>query len=190
MNNSPCAKLTTSMMPKMSVSPEAISARIMPVTMPFTVWMSSRSSGKLRKKSTTVIILHTQILVDDRVVRLERGGGRLVPDRALLHEIDALARREGERHVLLDQQDRDALPVQRVDDLSDLRHHARHQAFGRLVEQDDPRLEHHGAGDREHLLLAARQRAARLAAPLGEHREIGEDLGEQLLLARLGHATA
>src|SRR5580704_8466670 len=109
MNSSPCAKLTTSMMPKISVSPEAISARIMPVTIPFTVWMSSRSSGKLRKKSRTAAILHPQILVDDGVVRLERGGGRLVPDRALLHEIDALARRERQRHVLLDQQDRHAL---------------------------------------------------------------------------------
>ena len=39
MNNSPCAKFTTSMMPKISVSPEATSARIMPVTMPFTVWI-------------------------------------------------------------------------------------------------------------------------------------------------------
>src|SRR6202023_3701948 len=101
MNSSPCAKLTTSMMPKISVNPEAISARIMPVTMPFTVWMSSRSSGKLRKKSRTVTILHTQILVDDGVVRLERRGRRLVPDRALLHEIDALARPGGERNILL-----------------------------------------------------------------------------------------
>ena len=39
MNNSPCAKFTTSMMPKISVRPEATSARIMPVTMPFMVWM-------------------------------------------------------------------------------------------------------------------------------------------------------
>jgi hypothetical protein len=31
------------MMPKISVSPEAISARIMPVTMPFTVWIRNWS---------------------------------------------------------------------------------------------------------------------------------------------------
>ena len=46
MNNSPWAKFTTSMMPKISVSPEAISARIMPVTMPFSVWMTNSSNGK------------------------------------------------------------------------------------------------------------------------------------------------
>ena len=39
MKSSPWAKFTTSMMPKISVSPEAISARIIPVTIPFTVWI-------------------------------------------------------------------------------------------------------------------------------------------------------
>ena len=46
MNSSPWAKFTTSMMPKISVSPDAISARIMPVTMPFSVWMTNSSNGK------------------------------------------------------------------------------------------------------------------------------------------------
>ena len=88
---------------------------------------------------------------------------------ALLHDVDALARLERQRHVLLDQQDGHALPVQHVDDLADLRHHARHQSFRRLVEQDDLGLQHHGARDRQHLLLAARERAAGLVASLGQH---------------------
>ena len=37
MNRSPCAKLTMSMIPKISVSPEATSARIMPFTRPLTI---------------------------------------------------------------------------------------------------------------------------------------------------------
>ena len=45
MNSSPWAKLTTSMMPKISVRPEATSARIMPETRPFTVWMTMMSQG-------------------------------------------------------------------------------------------------------------------------------------------------
>ena len=45
MKSSPWAKLTTSMMPKISVSPEATSASIMPVTMPLTVWMMMMSQG-------------------------------------------------------------------------------------------------------------------------------------------------
>ena len=46
MNSSPWAKFTTSMMPKISVRPDAINARIIPVTMPFKVWMRNSSIGK------------------------------------------------------------------------------------------------------------------------------------------------
>src|SRR5687767_13074335 len=145
MNSSPWAKLTTSMMPKISVRPEAISARIMPMTMPFRVWITNSSSGKSWKNERTAAILHPEILLDDRVADLEVGGGGVVAHHALLHDVDALACLQRQRHVLLHQQDRHALAVQHVDDLPDLRDHARHQPLGRLVEQDDFRLEHHGA---------------------------------------------
>src|SRR2546429_438849 len=58
--------------------------------------------------------------------------------------------------VLLDEQDGHAVPLEDVDDLPDLRDHPRHEALGRLVQQDDARLQHHRAGDGEHLLLASR----------------------------------
>src|SRR5215472_6583212 len=45
MNSSPWAKLTTSMMPKIRVRPEATSARIIPVTTPLMVWIRTWSSG-------------------------------------------------------------------------------------------------------------------------------------------------
>ena len=114
----------------------------------------------------------------------------MVAHAALLHDVDALARRQRERHVLLDQKDGDALVVQELDDVADLRDHARHQAFGRLVEQDDFRLQHHGPRDGEHLLLAARQRAAGLAAPLRQHRKEREHLVEQAAALFFGHAVA
>src|SRR6478672_11740050 len=190
MNNSPWAKFTTSMMPKINVSPDAISARIMPVTMPFSVWMKNSSIGKSAKNERTAAILHSEILLDDVVADLEFGRLGLMADGALLHDVDALAGFEGQRHVLLDQKDGDALAMQRIDDLVDLRDHARHQAFGRLVEQDDLRLQHHRACDGKHLLFAAGQRAAGLVAPLAEHREISEHLVEQFLLARVGDAGA
>ena len=167
MNNSPWAKLTTSMMPKISVSPDATSARIMPVTMPLTVWITDDDrQGKLGTSPQTP----RYWWMTGSSTSSSDGRG-VVAHHALLHEVDALAGGEGERHVLLDQQDGDAFPVQHVDDLADLRHHARHQAFGRLVQQDDLGLQHHRARDRQHLLLAARQRAAGLAAPLGQHAE-------------------
>src|ERR1700733_2071343 len=116
MNNSPWAKFTTSVMPKMSVSPEAISARIMPVTTPFNVWMMNSSIGKSAKNARTDAILHSEILLDDVVADLEVARCRLMPDRPLLHNVNALARFERQRHILLDQQDRHAFVVQRVDD--------------------------------------------------------------------------
>src|ERR1700746_3715749 len=190
MNSSPWAKLTTSMMPKISVRPEAISARIMPVMMPFTVWIWICLYGIARRNSHKCVMLHPQILMDDRVVDLELGRRAVMPHFAFLHDVDALTGLERERHILLHKQNRHALPVQHLDDLPDLRSHARHQPFGGLVEQDDLGLEHHRAGDGKHLLLASRQRAAGLIAPLGQHREISEGLVAQLLLSRFGDAVA
>src|ERR1700716_962576 len=186
MNNSPWAKLTTSMMPKISVSPEATSARIKPVTMPFSVWIRIWSSGIACRNS----MLDPKVLVDDGVVGAQFGRWRVVSDEPFFDDVDARRGVERQRYVLLDQQNRDALIAQHLDDLADLRHHSGHQPFGRLVEQDDLRLEHHRAGDRQHLLLASRQRTAGLAAALGQDREEGVDLVEQLLLARLGDAAA
>src|SRR5271169_4667399 len=112
MNSSPCAKFTTSMMPKIKVRPEATSARIMPVTMPFTVW--------IRICSNAMSMLHAQILVDHCVADLQLGCRGVVAHRSLLHQVDSLADLQRERHVLLDQQDRHAFTVQRVDDLPDV----------------------------------------------------------------------
>src|SRR5262249_41923421 len=129
MKSSPCAKFTTSMMPKISVRPDATSAKIMPVTIPLTVWIRIRSSG--------ISTSDPQVLLDHGVAGLQLGGRGLMPDCALLHEINALARRQSQRHVLLDQQDRHALAPELADDLADLRDHTRHQPLGGLVQQDD-----------------------------------------------------
>src|SRR5258708_29213949 len=99
MNNSPWAKLTTSMIPKIKVRPEATSARIMPVTMPFRVWINIWSNGMACRNS----ILEPEILMDHGIVDPKRRGRRVVPNHPLFEKIDALAGFEGQRHVLLDQ---------------------------------------------------------------------------------------
>src|ERR1043166_3594141 len=114
MNSSPWAKFTTSMMPKIKVRPDAISARIMPVTMPFSVWIRNSSIGKSVKNERIAAILHPEILLDDVVADLEIGGSGVVADDALLHEIDALARFERQRHVLFNQEDGDTLAMQQI----------------------------------------------------------------------------
>src|SRR5688500_1476253 len=98
MNSSPCAKFTTSMIPKISVSPEATRARIIPFTMPLMACTTIWSQG-------IMACLHSQVLVDDGLVGAQGRRRRLVPHHALLHDVDALAHAERERHVLLDQQD-------------------------------------------------------------------------------------
>ena len=47
--------------------------------------------------------------MDDGVVRPELGGRRVVPDDTLLHDVDAARGLERQRHVLLDEQDGNAL---------------------------------------------------------------------------------
>ena len=52
-----------------------------------------------------------------------------------------------------------------------VRHQQRRQPDRGLVDQQQPRRRHQRARDREHLLLAARQRAGELAPALLQHRE-------------------
>ena len=75
---------------------------------------------------------------------------------------------------LLDDQDRQPLAGDRADDLVEVLDDERREAHRELVEQQHLRVGRHGAGHREHLLLAARQRARELLAPLSEAREPGE----------------
>ena len=66
------------------------------------------------------------------------------------------------RGVLLDEQDGGALLVDLGDDREDLRDEHRGEPHRRLVEQQHARARHERAADREHLLLATGERAARL----------------------------
>src|SRR6202045_2130380 len=139
------------------------------------------------RNSATSSILDSEVLVNDCVVHFELGGGAVMPHGTLFHDVDALARGESKRHVLLHQQDRNAFPVQHLDDLADLRDHPRHQAFGGFIKKNDLRLEHHRPRDRKHLLLAPREGPAGLIATFGQYREITKDLREELLPASLAH---
>ena len=79
-----------------------------------------------------------------------------------------------ERQLLLDQQHRDArVPIEPQDDVADLVHDVRLNAFGRLVQDQQLRLEHERAADRELLLLSAGEIAAAPAEHLLQDRETG-----------------
>ena len=100
-------------------------------------------------------------------------------DLAVDHDEAAMGELERVIGVLFDQEYREPVAgVERSDDVEDLPRDQRREAERRLVEQQEPRPPHQGARDGEHLLLAARQRAAALAEPLGEAWEQFEDAGE------------
>src|SRR4051812_45999708 len=73
--------------------------------------------------------------------------------------------------VLLDEHDRRALRVDLADDLVDAVDDDRREPERRLVEEQELRLRHDRAPDREHLLLAAGHRPALLALALLQARE-------------------
>src|ERR1700716_4719166 len=80
-------------------------------------------------------------------------------DHAVDHDIAAMGELERVVGVLLDQEHGD--PVARIEvaqDAENLLGDQRRQPERGLVEQQEPRPAHPGAGGREHLLLAARQR--------------------------------
>src|SRR5215217_3049773 len=87
-------------------------------------------------------------------------------DRAGLEHVGPLGDLEREVRVLLDQEDRGALLVDLGDRLVDALDEDRGDAHRGLVEQQQGRLRHQGTPDGEHLLLAARHRAALLALAL------------------------
>ena len=91
--------------------------------------------------------------------------------------------------VLFDQQNADAfLLFDALDDLENVLDHAWGQTKGWLVEDQEAGLHHQGPRDRQHLLLAAGQRAPLLPAALGEDREIAVhalDVGRRLAQPRI-----
>jgi hypothetical protein len=111
---------------------------------------------------------------------------QFVRDAAVDHHADAVGHGDGHAQVLLDQQHRDAHFLgQRAQGPRDLVHDHRRQALGRLVHHQHARLQQQGAGDGQHLLLAAGQLGAAVVLAFGQAREHGIGAGD--LLAVLGH---
>src|ERR1700736_6249143 len=96
-------------------------------------------------------------------------------DLAGLQDIAAMGEPQGVMRVLLDQEHRYLLLlVDLADHLEDLLDDERRQPQRGLVEQQQARPAHQRAADRQHLLLAPRERAAALALAAlqdGEERE-------------------
>jgi hypothetical protein len=100
------------------------------------------------------------------------GSGAAEHDPPGLHHIAAMSQPQRMMGVLLDEEHGHVLPlVDLADDAEDLLDDQRRQAERRLVEQQEAGPAHQCARDRQHLLLAARQRTAALPLPLLQDRE-------------------
>ena len=93
-------------------------------------------------------------------------------DAAVHHDGDPARHRGGNPDVLLDHEDGDLAALGEPDqDLLDLGDDYRREAFGRLVHDEQARIEQQRPRDRQHLLLAAGQFSAAMAPARGKLRE-------------------
>ena len=97
-----------------------------------------------------------------------------------------LGQLDGVLDVLLDEQDREALPVELAHHAVEPEHHCRREPERRLVEHEQARPRHQPSRDREHLALPAAQRARGALEPLAEDRKQREHLGPGRVRPRAG----
>ena len=86
--------------------------------------------------------------------------------------------RDARQHpdVLVDQENRLPGRLDPLDAAPDLQPHHRRQPLRGLVQDEQPRVRHQRPSDRQHLLLASRQRTAEGTRARRELREEREDL--------------
>src|SRR5439155_5415219 len=85
-------------------------------------------------------------LLDVRAL-LQRLARAVEHDAPVLDDVGAVRERQRARDVLLDEQDRGAGLVDRLQSLEDQPHHHGGEAEARLVEQEQPRTGHEAAAD-------------------------------------------
>src|SRR6266481_704506 len=146
--------------------------------------LTVRRSSMAMSRPSLSRILHPEIGPEHQVAVEEGLAAALGHDAPGLEHVAPLGGGERGGHVLLHQQHGEALlAVEHLQHVEDRVHDARHDAQARLVEHQEARPRHEGAGDREHLALAAGKGAGPLVHPLPQHREEAEDPLEHLLAA-------
>src|SRR5262245_31921409 len=122
---------------------------------------------------------HAQIDVKLVEIGLQFGIGEAVDDAAMFHHVIAVRNRRCEAKILLDQENGEALLLERPDGPADLLDDDGGEPLGRLVEQEEARAGAQDAADRQHLLLAAGELGALAPEPF---LEVGKELEDALEL--------
>src|SRR5439155_5000193 len=155
MKNSGCAMFTTRITLNTREKPRATTAYVLPIMSPLsTCWRKSA----MRASAAQVNPL-------DVLARFELPRGTLDHQTPDLQQIGVVRDLEGLAGILLHHQDADPARVDLVDLLEHPLHDLGGEAQGGLVHQQQRRLRHQRPGDRQHLLLAARERAGHLRPP-------------------------
>src|SRR2546423_201146 len=172
-----CARIVLVSEPTARNTAAAASSRITGHDAPVPIVRSRRSRSATRFVSSIA-----EVAPPYRLVSLQVGARAGERDAADLEHVRIRGELQRDVRVLLDDEHRHALAlVQLLDDPEDLGHEQWREAERGLVEQQKPRPLHERASEREHLLLAAAERARLLALALLEPREVGADPGEVVL---------
>src|SRR4051812_16521035 len=121
------------------------------------------------------------------LVAVELVGVAAEDDLALLEDVDEVRQRDRQRIVLLDQQHRQGAALQLAQLVADALEDHRREALGGLVHDEQRRSGHERPGDREHLLLAARELPRVVRPALVQARE---HLPDAVEVPRLAGAVA
>src|SRR5258705_3141020 len=161
-------------------------------TAPFSMESRRPSTGITQPLSISSFIglspcarLETQICGLDVLV-VDQLLPTLQNDLAGLQHVGMVGELEAVMDVLLDEKNGDPALVQPFDNLEHVRDDERSQSQTRLVQHDETRAAHERPAQRQHLTLAARQRARGLALTLTEDRKQLEDLSASLIHTRPG----
>src|SRR5438067_2156541 len=131
--------------------------------------------------------LPAEVSLLDLGISPEGGTGAAQEDAPGLDDVSAVRDLERAQRVLLDQQNRDAIVVDLLDDVEHGVHHLWRKAQRGFVEQKELRLRQQAAGDGEDLLLATRELAGRKVPALAEDWKL---LHQSLDVAMGGAAVA
>src|SRR5690349_9051011 len=158
--------IATILPPSATIESPSISGRAMSPDTICPMFLISVFKGFLRTPGS-----HRQILPPQPLIPHQGRHGPVEANLPLLDDVGPVGQPRRELEILLGEQDRQALPLERRDLIPERAHDHRGQALRWLVEQQHPRVAHEGAGHRQHLLLASREApgpAPRHLAQLGE----------------------
>src|SRR5579884_921747 len=162
MKKSPWAKLRIPSTPKSSARPAATRAIDAPTTRPLSAATSTASIAS---------VLSLQVGRDQLVGGRELVQPVLARDHSALHHVQAGANRLQEMEGGVDHEHARALLDRTPQGPGDEVDVDRHQSLARLVDQDQLGTQGQAAGQGQHLLLAAAERARKLVPALPQHRE-------------------